>query len=231
MKTKQIVAVALAIVIVGAAAWFTSLSNRASSEVVPPEPRTSSSSAARESAGAAVTLAVDGATSLARYRVREQLAGFSFPNDAVGTTRTVSGMVALDANGKVLSDRSAITVNLTRLQSDQSRRDNFVRMNTLETNRYPEAHFVPTEIRGLPATLPTEGEASIAIVGELTVKNVTRSVEWTGTATFSPEGMNVTAGTVITFEQFGISKPRVASVLSVADEIRLEVEMRFLKQS
>ena len=32
-----------------------------------------------------------------RYRVREQLAGFDFPNDAVGSTTQISGGIALDS--------------------------------------------------------------------------------------------------------------------------------------
>ena len=148
-------------------------------------------------------------SSQARYRVREQLASVSFPIDAVGTTRDISGVVVFAEDGRVLADRSSITVNVTRLQSDQARRDNFIRTNTLETQRYPEVHFIPTEVRGLPMPLPAEGEVPITIAGELTIKNVTRPVQWTGTATFTPEGMTVSANTVITFEEFQIAKPRV----------------------
>src|SRR5687767_10305976 len=32
-----------------------------------------------------------------RYRVREQLAGFNLPNDAVGATRAIEGTIAFDA--------------------------------------------------------------------------------------------------------------------------------------
>ena len=36
----------------------------------------------------------------ARYRVREQLVGFDFPNDAVGVTRAITGGIALDDQGR-----------------------------------------------------------------------------------------------------------------------------------
>ena len=36
----------------------------------------------------------------ARYRVREKLLGFNFPNDAVGITQGVSGAIAFDPQGR-----------------------------------------------------------------------------------------------------------------------------------
>lgn len=182
---------------------------------------------------------VDGATlltvvhesSLARYRVREQFVNVQAPNDAIGTTRGVAGTVAISPDGSVIQERSSIVVNVASLQSDQSRRDNFIKSNTLHTQRFPDVRFVPTEIKGLTAPLPTQGSADITITGLLTIRDVTRPVEWRGTAHFTPDGMRVTADTVITFQQFEIDKPRVALVLSVADEIRLEVDILFRKEA
>src|SRR5688572_12018089 len=45
----------------------------------------------------------------ARYRVREQLAGVDFPNDAVGVTSAITGEIVLDDAGKVIPSRSRIT--------------------------------------------------------------------------------------------------------------------------
>jgi hypothetical protein len=40
------------------------------------------------------------ARSEARYRIREQLAGFNFPNDAVATTRAIDGSITFDGQGE-----------------------------------------------------------------------------------------------------------------------------------
>ena len=37
----------------------------------------------------------------ARYRVRELLAGFDLPKDAIGATKNVTGRVVIGADGKV----------------------------------------------------------------------------------------------------------------------------------
>lgn len=184
-----------------------------------PEPSTARAGGAR--------LEVVPASSVARYRVREQLAGFSFPNDAVGATSSIEGTVLFDEEGRVIADGSSIRVNVSTLRSDQSRRDNFLRMSSLQSQRFPYVTFQPVEVTGLPHPLPSEGSAEIVIAGDLTIRNVTRRVEWTGTAHFRPDGMRVEASVAVTFAQFQMDKPRVATVLSVADEIRLEAEIDF----
>ena len=58
------------------------------------------------------------------------------------------------------AEGSEITVDLTTLRSDESRWDRFIRQRTLETARFPQAVFVPREVRSLPKPLPTSGEAT-----------------------------------------------------------------------
>src|SRR5678815_528648 len=69
----------------------------------------------------------------ARYRVREQLAGFDLPKDAIGATKAVVGQIVIGADGKVVKESSKVTIQLSDLKSDQTRRDNFLRRSTLET--------------------------------------------------------------------------------------------------
>jgi polyisoprenoid-binding protein YceI len=160
-----------------------------------------------------------------RYRVREQLAGLNFPNDAVGATSAVEGAVAFDAQGRVLRGESRFTIDLRTLRSDEPRRDNYLRRNTLETERYPTVTFVPTEARRLPFPFPPSGSAPFELVGDLTVKDVTRSVTWNATASFDGPVVSVRARTAFRFADFGLRVPRVAVVLGVEDDIKLEADL------
>jgi len=175
---------------------------------------------------------VVGDVSEARYRVDEQLAGVTVRNDAVGVTRAVSGGVVVREDGSVLAG-SAIVVDVSVLASDQRMRDNYISRNTLQTDRYPSVTFVPTAIRGVTFPLALGGLPSealpVEIDGELTIKDVTRAVTWTGTVVLAADSATLDAGVVVTFEEFGITKPRVARVLSVSDEIRLEVSLSFAR--
>jgi polyisoprenoid-binding protein YceI len=167
----------------------------------------------------------------ARYRVREQLAGISFPSDAVGTTHAIEGSLSLNAQGHIRRSDSRFTVELRTLRSDRDRRDNYVRRNTLETERYPTAVFIPGEVRGLPFPLPQTGTASFELIGDLTMRETTRRVTWEATATFNGQEVNVQAKTSFRFADFGLSIPRVASVLSVEDTIRLETDLLLRRSS
>jgi polyisoprenoid-binding protein YceI len=161
----------------------------------------------------------------ARYRVREQLAGISFPSDAVGTTSAIEGNLSLDAQGRIRPSDSRFTVDLRTLRSDRDRRDNYVRRNTLETGRHPTAVFIPSEVRGLPFPLPPTGTASFELIGDLTIRATTRRITWEATATFNGQEVSVQAKTSFQFADFGLSIPRVASVLSVEETIRLETDL------
>ena len=166
-----------------------------------------------------------------RYRVREQLVGLSFPNDAVGATSAIRGSVSVDAQGRVLPTDSRFTVDLRTLRSDEPRRDNYVRRNTLETDRFPTAVFAPAEIRGLRLPLPQTGTASCEIVGELTVRDTSRHIIWEATATLNGQDISVRARTALRFADFGLRVPRVAVVLSVEDTIRLEADLLLRRSS
>ena len=161
----------------------------------------------------------------ARYRVREQLAGISFPSDAVGTTHAIEGSLSLDAQGRLRPSDSRLTVDLRTLRSDRDRRDNYVRRNTLETERHPTAVFIPSEVRGLPFPLPQTGTASFELIGDLTIRETTRRITWEATATFNGQEISVQAKTSFRFADFALSIPRVASVLSVEETIRLETDL------
>lgn len=164
----------------------------------------------------------------ARYRVREQLARVSFPSDAVGTTSGIEGGITIRPDGTVVREESRFLIDLASLRTDSDRRDNYVRRRTLDTATYPTAEFVPTELRGLSFPLPSSGEASFQVVGELTIRGVTRPATWDVTARFAEGEVAGLAKTQFTFEAFQLQKPRVASVLSVEDEIRLEYEFRLV---
>lgn len=164
----------------------------------------------------------------ARYLVREQLAGFEFPNDAVGRTAGIRGGITIAPDGSVVPEESRIEIDLAALQSDESRRDNYLRRNTLETETYPTAVFVPRQVRGLTGAL--DGSArSFEVIGDLTVKDVTRSVTWMVTARMDGNTLRGTARTQFTFDEMGLTKPSLARLLSVADEIRLEYDFGLVR--
>jgi polyisoprenoid-binding protein YceI len=164
----------------------------------------------------------------ARYRVREQLARLDFPNDAVGETTSISGSLMLTPEGDVVREGSRFVIRLADLASDSDRRDNYLRRNTLSTDDYPDAVFVPTGLRDLPSPLPASGEATFLLDGELTVRDTTRPVTWQVGAEFAGGAVIGRAETRFTFGDVGLTQPSVGSVLSIRDDIRLEYDFRLV---
>ena len=184
---------------------------------------TQASTVAQAQPGATTRLVIDSSASKASYRAREQLVGRTLPSEAVGTTTNVSGSLVLAADGSILADQSNISVDLSKLQSDESRRDNFIKGSTLQTSRFPMATFVPREAQGLPSPLPTSGEATFQLVGDLTVHGVTRPVTWQVTAQFGAATVSGAATTSVNISDFGMTPPKAGPVLSIADGLTLEL--------
>jgi polyisoprenoid-binding protein YceI len=164
----------------------------------------------------------------ARYFAREQLAGVSFPNDAIGVTKGVTGAVVIDDAGKLVPAESKIVVDVTQLKSDRDRRDGYVQRRTLETEKYPNVTLVPKEITGLTAPLPDSGRASFQLLGDLTVKGVTRPTTWQVNARFRGDTVSGTASTSFTFADFQMEKPSVSIVLAVQDTLHLQYDFRLV---
>jgi polyisoprenoid-binding protein YceI len=167
----------------------------------------------------------------ARYRVREQLAGFDLPNDAIGATKDIAGRIVVDPSGKVLKDSSKIVVTLTELKSDKTRRDNFLKTRTLETQKFPQVELVPVTFEGLAEPIPAGQSRTFSLVGDLTVRGVTRPTTWHVTARADGKDIVGTASTSFTFKDFNLDQPRVPVVLSVADTIKLEYDFHFAPTS
>ena len=179
-----------------------------------------------------VTLQIVPDKSEVRYRVREQLAQVSLPSDAIGKTNSITGTIVGKLDGTIDPSQSKFVVDLRTLQSDRSQRDNFLRRGVLQTDQFPNAVFVPKEAPGLPLNFPPSGPVSFKLSGDLTIRNVTKPVTWDVTCD-APQGNQGTchATTSFKFGYFNIQQPSVPVVLSIVDNITLEMDAVLQKTS
>ncbi len=160
----------------------------------------------------------------AHYTVTEQLASRNFPSDAVGTTNQISGQLVISPDGKIDAEQSDLKVNLTNLTSDSRGRDGYIQRNTLQTAQFPSADFIPSGQQGLSIPLPTSGQVTFQLSGNLTIHGVTRPATWDVTAQLQGSQLIGKATTEFKFEDFGMQPPKAFIVLSVQDNIRLEYD-------
>jgi polyisoprenoid-binding protein YceI len=164
--------------------------------------------------------------SSASYRVREQLARLNFPNDAVGTTQTVTGSLHFAADGAIEADQSKLRIDLRTLKSDEERRDAYLRERTLRTDRFPIAEFQARRTEGLIYPLPSTGSVSFQLIGDLAVHGVTSEVSWNVTGNLGSDVVTGRATTRFPFSKFKLTIPKLLGLVSVNDDIQLEVDLK-----
>ena len=159
-------------------------------------------------------------SSKARYKIGEELVRLPLPITATGETGSVSGSIYLDKTGKV-SNQSNILVDVTALKSDEDRRDRWVLRNS---GIGQEVSLQIQQISGLPWPLPDDGTETIEIIGDLTISGISKTTQWETDLIFNASEVSGLGSTVITWDEFNLSKPTFPFIISLEDEITLEIE-------
>src|SRR5262249_22010250 len=122
---------------------------------------------------------------------------------------------------------ATVQVDMTTLTSDEAQRDDQMRHQALETQRFPTATFKLTAPIALGA-VPTAGEKiAVRATGDLTLHGTTRQVVFPLEASRSGAIIVVTGSVDVKFADFGIAKPTSFKVLSVEDHGLIELQLFF----
>jgi polyisoprenoid-binding protein YceI len=195
-----------------------------------PTPSTSGATANPSSTPGAGTWTVTSG-SQAGYRVREQLASLSAPSDAVGRTSAVTGTLTLTQSASGYSVTTAtFTVDVTKLTSDQSRRDQRIHSQGLESDRYPTATFQLTTPIALPATATSGQTINVSATGTLTLHGVTKSVTIPITARLTGSKIELVGSITFPFGQFGMTPPSIGGFVSVQNNATMEFQLLLAQQ-
>ncbi len=170
---------------------------------------------------------VDPTNTFAGYRVDEELASFG-ANTAVGRTDQVQGEVVIDGGSVTGVD---ITVDMTTLRSDNSMRDGALRSRGLQSGEFPQATFTLTEPVDLGGEPAVGDVLTVTMVGDLTIRDVTRNVEVTVDAQYLDEDTIVAVGSVdLLTTDFEIDLPTSSSVLSIDENAVMEFQLQLARQ-
>jgi polyisoprenoid-binding protein YceI len=157
------------------------------------------------------------------YRVQEELVGVGGV-EAVGRTPDIAGSLTLSGTSLTAAD---LTADLTTLRSDQSMRDGQLGRQGIQTDQFPTATFVLTQPIDL-GVVPAEGEAvSVTAVGDLTLHGVTKSVSIPLGAVRSGDVIGVAGSLTFTWADFGMEPPTSMRVVSLADDVTMELQVFF----
>ena len=164
-----------------------------------------------------VAFSVGGGSEIS-FSVTEQLFRLSSPIDAVLTTSKLEGNIFLDGR------ESIIEMDLHSLTSDSSSRDRYVKRRMFPDNRTAILEVPPIET--LPKGFETGVEVSTKIASILKIKGNDIPVDFDIVAIDSGDHISITGKTVVTWDQLKMPVPTARAVLSLEDEIRVEVKLQ-----
>ena len=164
---------------------------------------------------------VDGVTftisegSKVTFSVREELASVPLPFDAKISTTELSGEIHLDGRDSV------IEIDLQSLSSDNSFRDRYIRSRMF--GEHPTGVVTVKGMSDLPSGF-TDGETvTTDIESELLIREVTAPLTFEVEARDEGTEISITGRTTFTWDDLQMTKPSARSVVSLDDEVKVEV--------
>lgn len=159
---------------------------------------------------------VVGAGSEATFSVDEELARVTVPNyEAVMRTDELSGEVRLDGGD------SLITVGLQGMTSDEPFRDRYVRSRMFPNQ--PTAEVAFGDLTPLPDGFADGNETTSEVQGTLRINGMEVPLTFEVTARDDGDRVHVLGRSSFTWDDIGEPVPTARSVVSVGDEVRVEV--------
>ncbi len=234
MKRVVVVAIAVGVLVVGGAlAWFYSNGNEAPSTelTAPPIATSSTSGAGGDSLPVETTLAdpapavsstytIASEESTVSFTLQEELRGVD--TTVVGSTDQVAGEILVDFNDPSASVLGDVVINARTLATDSSNRTRAVRGAILDTDTFEFITFSPTSVDGLPTE--TTDSFTFTVTGDLTIRDITRSVTFDVAVSGSDERLEGTASALVNRTDFELVIPNVPFVANVSEDVTLTIE-------
>ena len=141
-----------------------------------------------------------------------------------GRTRVISGWIDWDPADLHAPLDGEIVVDLASLDTGKNKRNEHMRENHLETDRFPTAKLRPVAVlSGTPSALPPGGEADIRLRGAFDLHGVNRTLECDVRLRRDGAGaVTVTAAFPVLLTDHDIERPKFL-VMKLADEQQVEV--------
>ena len=147
------------------------------------------------------------------FTVEEQLTRLPLPIEAVMRTEELSGEFRVDGSPVT------ITVDLHSLQSDQNRRDQYVRGRMFPD--HPTATFTVDGDRAFPDGFTDGDEVMTQVEGTVNIRGMEFPLTFDITARDDGDVVRLLGETTFTWADLGMDEPRAGIVVWVAEEVRV----------
>lgn len=144
-----------------------------------------------------------------------------FRGDAVGSFRVRSGEVTGNPANPSVGANLKLVIDASSYSSGNSRRDSVVTGTVLDAATYPDITFVSTGVKDV--AIDTPGEGSALIIGNLTMRGETQSIDALVSVTLIGRDRLEARGEVsFRYPRFGIPVPKLAGIVHASDEVTVK---------
>jgi polyisoprenoid-binding protein YceI len=169
----------------------------------------------------------------ASYEAHFLVAGQAVPGTVTGITGDVSGEFLLTADEHPTIKSMRVVVDLRMLDSGAPERDEHVRNDTLEVNKYPYAIFTVMDAQVLPGSYSEGQMVSFKLKGSLTLHGVTRPTTFDMQGQLANDRVMGSATTLLHLQDFHMKTPMTtaAVTITVSKDITLTVHYTGQRES
>jgi len=163
------------------------------------------------------------------YRVNETMLPARTKRTVNGRSPAVTGTLTI-ADGSVT--KAKLTIDVTKLASDLSIRDQVLQNTGLETGKYPEATFELREPVALPSGVTAGTPVELTLKGSLTAHGTPHDLDIAVQAKWDGHSIVVAStgeGAPFVMADWGIALPQVP-IVEDYDHGTLEAQLRFVRQ-
>jgi polyisoprenoid-binding protein YceI len=146
-------------------------------------------------------------------------------NTVIGTTNQVAGEIGLDLADLSSAQVGVIRVNVRTLVTDNDLRNRAISNQILDTGEYEFISFTPTSIEALTGRAGIGHSLSFTILGDLTIRDITRPVAFLVAAQADSESqISGRATAVVNRADYELNIPSVRNVANVDEEVKLSID-------
>ncbi|MBK7897045.1 MAG: YceI family protein [Candidatus Promineifilaceae bacterium] len=167
---------------------------------------------------------INSAESEVTFSLDEVLRGL--PTTVMGTSRQVAGQIAVDFENPSASQLGPILINARTLATDNEFRNKAIHSFILDSESFEHITFTPTDVIGLPEQFVANEPNVVQIVGDLTIREITKPVLFEGTVTANGRTqLTASATALIDRAAFDLQIPDAPGVANVSEQVSLTIHI------
>ena len=166
---------------------------------------------------------IDSQQSLASYHASFSGLGQPLPGDVLGETHDVSGEFLIVSSPSPTITSLRILVDLRTLDSGDATRDEHLREQTFETDKYPYATFTAANGRVLPGAYADRQNVTFQLTGVMTAHGISRTTTFDVMGQFSNNAVSGSANTTLHLQDFKMHPPQAAPGVTISNDVSIVV--------